>query len=1133
MKNSKSIWNTTMNNRTEKETTALPGFRLERFEVLNWGTFDQKIWTLKTDSHNSLLTGDIGSGKSTLIDAITTLLVPSGKITYNKAAGAEGKERSLSDYILGHYKKEKDSDALQAKAISLRNKESAFTVLLGCFYDSNFNETVTLVQVMWLRENKSQPERFFLISSAPLTIEKDIYQPGTDVLTLKKKLKADPLNRVYEAYSHYSAEFRRRMAIQSHQAIELLYQTVSMKSIGNLTDFVRNHMLETTDAEEDIKALCQNFDNLNQAHEAVIKAREQIAALTPLIEECDMYDATELETEELSLARDSIYSYMAKIKTGLLSSKIERLEHEKNRTEKNIEKNTKDTESLESAREKIRRDIEDNGGRRHAELEREINELNEEKTRRKDRCDFYSSLADKISLTLPNNEDDFYKNISPIKEKISSYEEQQKNKRAEETDARIEMKRLDNEYQTIEVELESLKNRPSNIPSHNLTIRKKLCDSLGIKEEEIPFAGELIEVRENESQWEGAIERLIHNFGLSLLVNDEFYEEVSDYVDRTNLRGRIVYYRIKDSKDRKTVQSEPGMVISKINIKSGSSFYPWLNSEISSRFDYVCCEDIEEFRLQPRALTMAGQIKSGPIRHEKDDRNKIDDKSRYILGWKNEEKIKILKEQLYVIQKSRQGYIQKIQEVEHELINLSKKRDAARDISSIHDYKEIDWKSIVKKIDNCVQELKALEESADILHTLKEQLDILEKDLREKRSKNNDLLSKKGELNSQLNDSIEALKQADETFNSLTPELRDRTFPILDKVKEESFSEKNITLTNIEDNQKKIRESVQKLIDNLTSQNRRRNEKISSQMQSYKIKYPMETSEIDARIEAANEYRKILNDLVEQDLPRHEERFKRLLREGTIQDIALFQNKLEKERIEITGKIETINESLREIEYNRGSYITLIPDRAMDSEILKFQEDLRLCMGGTLNEDGDVYTEAKFHQVKNLIDRFEGRQGLTDLDRKWTAKVTDVRNWFVFSASERWKEDDSEREFYSDSSGKSGGQKEKLAYTILAAALAYQFSLVKDGLFNRSFRFVMIDEAFGRGSDESARYGLELFKKLELQLLIVTPLQKIHIIEDYVKSVHFVYQEDNRSLVGHMTIDKYKTKKKEWEIPIQ
>lgn len=73
----------------------LSGFRLIRLEVLNWGTFDTRVWTLQLDGRNGLLTGDIGSGKSTLVDAITTLLVPANRVAYNKAAGADSKERTL------------------------------------------------------------------------------------------------------------------------------------------------------------------------------------------------------------------------------------------------------------------------------------------------------------------------------------------------------------------------------------------------------------------------------------------------------------------------------------------------------------------------------------------------------------------------------------------------------------------------------------------------------------------------------------------------------------------------------------------------------------------------------------------------------------------------------------------------------------------------------------------------------------------------------------------------------------------------------------------------------------------------------------------------------------------------------
>jgi len=166
-------------------------------------------------------------------------------------------------------------------------------------------------------------------------------------------------------------------------------------------------------------------------------------------------------------------------------------------------------------------------------------------------------------------------------------------------------------------------------------------------------------------------------------------------------------------------------------------------------------------------------------------------------------------------------------------------------------------------------------------------------------------------------------------------------------------------------------------------------------------------------------------------------------------------------------------------------------------------------------------------QIKALIDRFNGREGYIDVDKKWRNTVTDVRNWFDFSAIEKYLSDGTQKEFYAHSGGKSGGQKEKLASTILASSLAYQFGLEHNKIQSRSFRFVMIDEAFVKGSDESTRYTLRLFEKLKLQLLVVTPKQKINIIEPFVSSVHFVHNSDgmDSSLIS-MTITEYQKNKK-------
>jgi uncharacterized protein YPO0396 len=298
-------------------------------------------------------------------------------------------------------------------------------------------------------------------------------------------------------------------------------------------------------------------------------------------------------------------------------------------------------------------------------------------------------------------------------------------------------------------------------------------------------------------------------------------------------------------------------------------------------------------------------------------------------------------------------------------------------------------------------------------------------------------------------------------------------------------------------------------------------------MRGFRETYPLDSQEMDVSIDAAFEYAQMLARLNADDLPRFEARFKELLNENTIREVANFQNQLARERETIRERIARINESLTQIDYNPGRYIVLEAQPAADAELRDFQTELRACTEGALTGSEDAqYSEAKFLQVKHIIERFRGREGQAEYDRRWMRKVTDVRNWFTFAASERWREDGAEHEHYSDSGGKSGGQKEKLAYTILAASLAYQFGLEWGALRSRSFRFVVIDEAFGRGSDESAEYGLRLFQQLNLQLLIITPLQKIHIIEPFVSSVGFVHNEEGRaSRLRNLTIEEYRAEK--------
>jgi uncharacterized protein YPO0396 len=308
--------------------------------------------------------------------------------------------------------------------------------------------------------------------------------------------------------------------------------------------------------------------------------------------------------------------------------------------------------------------------------------------------------------------------------------------------------------------------------------------------------------------------------------------------------------------------------------------------------------------------------------------------------------------------------------------------------------------------------------------------------------------------------------------------------------------------------------------------------KIVAAMGEFRRQYPVQSSELNDSVESADGYRELHRRLVEDDLPRFTGQFKTYLNQNTIRDIAGFHSQLTKQFELIRDRIATINTSLVDVDYNPGRYIRLQPLVSPHVDIRDFRADLLACTEDTVSgDDSDQYSEQKFLQVSRIIERFRGREGMTEADRKWTRFVTDVRNWYTFGASERYRADDTEYEHYSDSGGKSGGQKEKLAYTILAASLAYQFKLEWGAAKSRTFRFAVIDEAFGRGSDESTRFALELFGRLGLQLLIVTPLQKIPVIEPYVSAIGFVDNPTSQnSRVHTLTIEEFHQLRAEHEL---
>jgi uncharacterized protein YPO0396 len=273
--------------------------------------------------------------------------------------------------------------------------------------------------------------------------------------------------------------------------------------------------------------------------------------------------------------------------------------------------------------------------------------------------------------------------------------------------------------------------------------------------------------------------------------------------------------------------------------------------------------------------------------------------------------------------------------------------------------------------------------------------------------------------------------------------------------------------------------------------------------------------------EAIDRFQRVETRIRKDDIPKNEERFRRLLQENVISDFNTFRTSLENMEQTIVTRIDSINTHLAKVDFDRRegveTYIRLIPEKTKDQIVRDFRVQLNTALKDILNIDEDIAAREKvFHQVNSLID---------DLDRdpKRREHVIDVRNWFDFKAEERFRRPDRPKETYQGAIGKSGGEKSRLASTILATAIAYQYDIEIDRPEGDTFRFVLIDEALSRIGDEFSAYLFEVFARFHLQLLIIHPRDaKLHITERFVRRYNVALKPERYSSVVNMTVHEFR-----------
>ena len=386
------------------------GFRLQYMQVLNWGTFDEEIYTIAPGGETCLLTGANSSGKTTIIDALLTLMVPESRYRfYNQSSGTNKKNyRTEESYLLGEFGEIGNEDSGTTKKEYLRpEKERAYSILLAHFA----NEEMQMVTLFQARHYQSdEMKKFYGIAQVPLRIEDDLMPfdlSGNWRRNLDQRYGKAGRRQIewFAGPSHYAQRLVEVLGLQSTQALQLFNHTVGIKVLDNLDEFIRANMLEyRTDAEDEYLGLKKQLAELLNAQQKMEKAEVQIGLLKPLAEQHLQAEALSADIEKKKTAVVTAALWKGYTKSQLLDIAIRDESDTLHSLQSDLETFKTTINGLNEEERQLQNEIEGSKvGQRLKELEKELSLKTEAQVKAQKEKDKLRDYCKEVSIDIPED----------------------------------------------------------------------------------------------------------------------------------------------------------------------------------------------------------------------------------------------------------------------------------------------------------------------------------------------------------------------------------------------------------------------------------------------------------------------------------------------------------------------------------------------------------------------------------------------------------------------------------------------------------------------------------------------------------------------------------------------------------
>ncbi len=1064
--------------------------RLSELSVFNWGSF-HGLHTAAIDPEGTLVTGDNGAGKSTFIDGLMALLLPAGKATFNVAAAqGDRSDRSLLSYMRGSFGSAHDGASTRVKS----KREKGVVTGLRALYRADDGSCITLAALFWTTSATNtlgEVKRVYLVAKRSLQLKEllDAFGEG-NTRQLKQWLRDDPaITDCDSNFSDYQELYRKHLYMDNKNAPALLSRALGLKKIDDLTKLIRELVLEPSGVKEDAKNVVEEFADLVAIHEQLVDAKEQYSHLSRLPELAESIAKATKSLDSLLLEKSNLSTYFGEALSILWAEKLEDIGKALDSISREIRSVEIEESDAQSSVEKRHEEYLNLGGDKIESLKNEIKYIKGKLDDVIQVSSKYQGDCRRLSLNSELNEGVFLANKRTAIENLAKIEEDTKQAQDRFGDVAAQLSEQQKNLNAIKSEILEIEARPdSNIDVRYQKLRDEMIESLGLPGEELVFIGELLDVKDDEKLWQGAIERALGGLKTTLLVPQKNYSMVTRWL---NVRHTGLHVRAQVVSQVRTDQRSAGFTefsergyLRKL-IWKDHVYRDWLKSHLHN-FDLQCVSGTDELDATPFSMTKEGLVHMERGRFEKKDQRKIDDRRGWSLGFSNKSRLALLNTDKGAVE-LRLSQLDRALKEAREALNKNVERANVWERLSSYTWEQINAPYWQGRLESVQADLDELEKSGGDLEVARSRWDAAKDRLQKIQDSKGQLLTKKGSLG---NDKSHAQEQLDKFQQLAAAGMTDEVRQLLQsRVGEIRLDDAHRQA----DFEKKLDSEIQQKHD-LKNEAERSAERIMGGFRG-KDKWQPITVDWPTGLEGLQYYLEHYTYIETEGLPELIDQFKERLNKHATQSLARIKTKLESEREDILERIDTINRVLKRTEFKQGSHLRLGSKREKYSHVLEFERKVRSALSHATSDDH----EARFRLLSDVVDILNKASAPGTSTNEESKRLLDPRYQMSFFAEEIDSQTLEVRDVLESSSGKSGGEKESFAGTIVAASLAYV--LTPDGYDRPIYCTVFLDEAFSNTAEAVSRRVLRVFKELHIHVNLITPYKNLNLARESARSL--------------------------------